>query len=83
MLGSSIFMWRTKLFQLTSKVIDKAITNIKVDVIVKDNLETMLDKIKPLIGTIKSEGVSKKGSNIYEQILKEPSQVRTKACEEG
>lgn len=44
MSGNSMFMWETRLFQLDWEVIDKAITNEKISVIVKDSLEAVRGK---------------------------------------
>ncbi|XP_060673882.1 protein FAR-RED IMPAIRED RESPONSE 1-like [Ziziphus jujuba] len=69
-----------KLFKLASKLLNKAITNKEAAVIVNDGLQSLLDKIKSVVGSTKSGGISEKCSNIYDTTLKDPSQVRANRC---
>ncbi|XP_060674502.1 protein FAR-RED IMPAIRED RESPONSE 1-like [Ziziphus jujuba] len=79
-MGSSMLMWQAKLFQIASKVIDKAITNEESSVIVNDSLKGLLEKLNSLGGSKKSGDMFGKDSNVYDTALKDPSQVRANGC---
>ncbi|XP_015902331.3 protein FAR1-RELATED SEQUENCE 9-like [Ziziphus jujuba] len=71
---SSMLMWQAKLFQLALEVIDKAITNEEVSVIMNDGLQSLLDKIKSIVINRKSGCIVEKGSNANNsESLKDPS----------
>ncbi|XP_060667251.1 receptor-like protein 35 [Ziziphus jujuba] len=71
---TSMLMWRAKLFQLASEVIDKALTNEESSVILNDSLQGLLEKFNSVGGSMKSGGMSVKGNNVHDTTLKDPSQ---------
>ncbi|XP_015898617.1 protein FAR1-RELATED SEQUENCE 9-like [Ziziphus jujuba] len=78
---SSMLTWRAKLFQLASKVIDKAIIYEKASVIVNDGFQSLLGKIESIVSNTKSGGISEKGSTAHDyKALKDPYAVRAKGC---
>nr|XP_048328423.1 protein FAR1-RELATED SEQUENCE 5-like [Ziziphus jujuba var. spinosa] len=76
---SSMLTWRTKLFQLASEVIDKAIIYEEASVIVNDGLQSLLGKIESIVSNMKSGGIFEKGSTAHDyEVLKDLSAMRAK-----
>nr|XP_048330658.1 protein FAR-RED IMPAIRED RESPONSE 1-like [Ziziphus jujuba var. spinosa] len=65
-----------RLFEL----VDSIMSNEEAAVIVNDALQSLVDQFKSIGGSTKSGGISEKGGNVNDTTLKDPSQVRAKAC---
>ncbi|XP_024043082.1 protein FAR1-RELATED SEQUENCE 5-like [Citrus clementina] len=78
--NKSILLKRTKLFQLASNVIDKAVLSEATSKLVIENLEDALEKVKLVMKSCKSEGVLEKNSGMQQPHFNEPLQVRAKGC---
>ncbi|KAH9679171.1 protein FAR1-related sequence [Citrus sinensis] len=76
----SILLRRTKLFQLASNVIDKAVLSEAASKLVIENLEDALEKVKLVMKSCRSEGVLEKNSGMQQPHFNEPLQVRAKGC---
>ncbi|XP_015389958.1 protein FAR1-RELATED SEQUENCE 5-like [Citrus sinensis] len=76
----SILLRRTKLFQLASNVIDKAVLSEATSKLVIENLEDALEKVKLVMKSCRSEGVLEKNSGLQQPHFNEPLQVRAKGC---
>ena len=64
--NKSILLKRTKLFQLASNVIDKAVLSEAISKLVIENLEDALEKVKLVMKSCKSEWVLEKNSGMQQ-----------------